>query len=135
MKSWLRLLACVCALVAGCNGNEHDVTTIEQYGGLTIPTYEGPLANEPPVDAVLFDPAKRVINDDDFAAVFPCIKQLSPHRLDLHGQDVSDRSVALIVGLADLRWVNVMGTKITAEGIGQLRAPSNGRTTTLQIAE
>jgi hypothetical protein len=110
-----------CALVAGCHTGEREVSTIEKFGGLMIPAGEGPLVNSPPVDAVLFDPAKRVITDDDFAAVYPSIRQLSPRRLDLHGQRVSDRSIMLINELADLRWIDLRDTDVTSDGLRQLR--------------
>jgi hypothetical protein len=82
---------------------------------------DGPLANLAPVAAVDFSTHRRVIDDDDFAALFPSLERLSPRRICLGGQPISDRSIELLNRLPYLRVINLEGTHVSAEGLGRIR--------------
>jgi hypothetical protein len=62
-----------------------------------------------------------VLTDDDFAAVYPSIRRMDPRRLGLRGSHVSDRSVPMINRVPSLRDVDLRETRVTQDGISQLR--------------
>jgi hypothetical protein len=99
---------------------EADERLLERYGGIFIPSGEGPIVRIVPVDGVMF--AKSgVLGDDDFAAVFPAIRRMDPYRLSLRGHDVSDEAVDLLNRLRSLKVLDLAGTKVTRDGLRRLR--------------
>jgi hypothetical protein len=115
----LLLLALATAL-GGCVSDQ-DLATVGEYGGYTTVQYEGLFAGRRPMQAVDFSTQRRVINDDDFAALFPALKEISPRRINLGGQRISDRTIDLLNQLPYLRVVNLEGTDVTPAGWGRLR--------------
>ena len=109
------------ALCAGGCANRADFQTVGQYGGYATPQWDYWLAELTPIAAVDFSPKRRVIDDDDFAALFPALKRLNPRRLSLGGQNISDRSIDLINELPFLNAVILEGTNVTYKGRGRLR--------------
>jgi hypothetical protein len=104
----------------GCISNA-DLATVGSYGGYTTAQYDGIAATRRPVEAVDFSTQRRVLTDDDFEALFPALERLSPRRISLGGQRISDRSIDLLNKLPYLRVVNLEGTDITPAGWGKLR--------------
>lgn len=119
----LSLCCCVVLLLlaGGCVNAHNDIETVGRYGGYTTPTGAGPLAECPPVASVDFSTIRQVINDEDFAALFPSLQRLNPRRICLGGQNVSDRSIDLLNQLPYLVVVNLEGTKVTPQGLGRLK--------------
>jgi hypothetical protein len=115
----LLLLALATAL-GGCVSNQ-DLATVGEYGGYTTNQYEGMFAGRRPTQAVDFSTQRRVITDDDFAALFPALQRISPRRICLGGQPISDRTIDLLNKLPYLRVVNLEGTNVTPAGWGRLR--------------
>jgi hypothetical protein len=97
-----------------------DEQLLGRYGGIFIPTGEGPIVRIVPVDGVMFAKG-QVLTDDDFAAVFPAIQRMDPYRLSLRGHDVSDEVVDLLNRLRSLKVLDLSGTKLTRDGLRRLR--------------
>jgi hypothetical protein len=116
----LLLLAAAALALGGCSHHD-DRATVGRYGGYTTTGYDGPLAEIPPVAAVDFSTQRHVVTDDDLEEMFPALQRLSPRRICLGGQKVSDRSVDLLSRLPYLRVVNLEGTNVTPAGWARLR--------------
>ena len=105
--------------------SKDDETLLEKYGGLYIPTGEGPALHVAPVDAVEFKSPKGALSDADFAKVFPAVAHMDPYRLHLDGAHaLGDDSIDLLNKLGSLRVLDVSGTKMTLEGLKKLKVPS-----------
>src|SRR5258706_10925347 len=114
-------LALILPLLAGGCANQSDVNTVAHYGGYVTPQWDNWLSELTPMASVDFSPQRRVINDEDFAALFPALKHLNPRRVTLGGQKVSDKSIDLLNQLPFLGSVNLEGTNVTYEGKGRLK--------------
>jgi hypothetical protein len=114
------LLLTLATALGGCVSND-DLATVGRYGGYTTAQYEGLFAGRRPMQAVDFSTQRRVIDDDDFAELFPALERISPRRICLGGQHISDRSIDLLNKLPYLRVVNLEGTDVTPAGWGRLR--------------
>jgi hypothetical protein len=114
------LLLALATALGGCV-SDNDLATVGEYGGYTTAQYEGLFAGRRPMQAVDFSTQRRVINDDDFAELFPALKRISPRRICLGGQPITDRSIDLLNQLPYLRVVNLEGTNVTPAGWGRLR--------------
>lgn len=116
----LRLMVLLCLATAGCQcASESDQAQLQRYGGLWVPG--GPFSA---CDAqwLWFDPKKRQITDDEFAAMLPAIKRLHPPVLQLYGQkQISDRSIAAINQLPSVTTILIGETAITEAGLRRLR--------------
>jgi hypothetical protein len=105
--------------------SKDDEALLGKYGGMYIPTGEGPAVRVVPVDAVIFDSPTRALSDADFAKVFPAVSHMDPYRLHLRGEHaIGDDSVDLLNKLGSLRMLDVSGTKITVEGLKKLKVQS-----------
>jgi hypothetical protein len=105
--------------------SKDDEALLAKYDGLYIPTGEGPAVHVAPVDAVIFDSPKRALNDADFARVFPAVAHMDPYRLHVRGEHtIGDDSVDLLNKLGSLRVLDVSGTKITLQGLKELKVKS-----------
>ena len=102
----------------------HDVQLLEQYGGSWAPAHKGPFNHTVPVDSIDWSNDKPRLSDDTFAAVFPAIQRMDPHRLYLVGHQISDRSIDLLNRLHSLQLLDLRRTNITADGLRQLKVPS-----------
>jgi hypothetical protein len=120
-KISLAAVALFCALYAGGCATQSDINTVAHYGGYATPQWDNWLSNLAPIAAVDFSPKRRVINDDDFAALFPALRNLNPRRVSLGGQNITDKSIDLLNQLPYLGSVNLEGTKVTYEGKGRLK--------------
>jgi hypothetical protein len=114
-------VAVLFSLCAGGCASQSDINTLAHYGGYTTPQWDNWLANLAPMAAVDFSPKRRVIDDDDFAALFPALRHVNPRRVSLGGQNISDKSIELLNQLPYLSSVNLEGTKVTYEGKGRLK--------------
>lgn len=117
----LGLLAILSALTLGGCATQQDVNTVAHYGGYVTPQWDNWAADLTPMAAVDFSSTRYVMNDDDFAALFPALKRLNPRRVTLGGQNISDRSIDLLNQLPFLASVNLEGTKVSYEGKGRLK--------------
>jgi hypothetical protein len=105
--------------------SKDDEALLDKYGGLYVPTGEGPAVYVAPVDAVTLDSAKRALSDADFAKVFPAVAHMDPYRLHLRGEHgIGDDSIDLINKLGSLRVLDVSGAKMTLEGLKKLNVQS-----------
>ncbi len=120
-KISLIVVAAFLALFAGGCANQSDINTLAHYGGYATPQWDTWLADLGPIAAVDFSPKRRVINDEDFAALFPALRHVNPRRVSLGGQNISDKSIDLLNQLPYLGSVNLEGTKVTYEGKGRLK--------------
>src|SRR4051794_1758624 len=83
--------------------SKDDEALLGKYGGLYIPTGEGPAVHVAPVDAVTFDSPKQALTDADFAKVFPAVVHMDPYRLHLRGEHaIGDDSIDLLNKLGSL---------------------------------
>ena len=101
-----------------------DEDVLEEYGGIFIPTGEGPIVRIVPVDGVMFGHGRgknRILTDDDMVVLFPVIQRMDPYRLYLTGHAISDDAVDLLNRLRSLRVLDVSGTKMTRDGLLRLR--------------
>src|SRR5207249_1331975 len=78
-----------------------DEELLERYGGHFVPTGEGPLVRYAPIDSIFFDKG-RVLNDEDFAAIFPAIQRMDPYLLPLARHHLSDQIIDLVNRLRSL---------------------------------
>jgi hypothetical protein len=120
-KISLIAVAAFLALFAGGCASQSDINTLAHYGGLATPQWDTWLSDFGPIAAVDFSPKRRVIDDDDFAALFPALRHVNPRRVSLGGQNISDKSIDLLNQLPYLGSVNLEGTKVTYEGKGRLK--------------
>lgn len=96
-----------------------DEALLERYDGRFVPTGEGPLVRLTPVDSVYF--GTRVLNDEEFAAVFPAIQRMDPYLLPLRGHRLSDRIIDLLNRLGSPRMLDLSDTNVSYEGLRKLR--------------
>jgi hypothetical protein len=109
------------ALVAGGCASQHDIDVVAHYGGYVTPQWDTWLSELAPMASVDFSPQRRVIDDEDFAALFPALRNINPRRVTLGGQKISDKSIDLLNKLPYLGSVNLEGTNVTYEGKGRLK--------------
>src|SRR4051812_10385307 len=113
--------ALLLSFFAGGCANQHDVDVVAHYGGYVTPQWDNWLSELTPMASVDFSPQRKVITDDDFAALFPALKHLNPRRVTLGGQKITDKSIDLLNQLPFLGSVNLEGTNVTYEGKGRLK--------------
>jgi hypothetical protein len=106
--------------LAGC-ANHADVETIGRYGGYSTPSFYGYFAECPPIAAIDFSTKRQVITDDDLEAMLPALKRLSPRRICLGGQPITDRSIDVLNQLPYLQSLSLEGTQVTPQGRGRLK--------------
>jgi hypothetical protein len=117
----LPVLFALTLILTGCTSSRQDIATIESYGGRVTPGFEGEFAGLPPMQAVDFSPERRLLTDDDFAAIVPSLKRLQPYRLFISGHRISDRSIPLINSIPNLHVVAAEGTDITPDGHASIK--------------
>ena len=107
-----RGLAVLCLLgsfVQGCILHYGTYKELGRYGGYTI-------VGDPPNVAFASE-----LSDERFAEALPLLKKVRVQDLDLNSTDVSDASVPRIAELKTLKSLNVVGTRLTADALQQLR--------------
>src|SRR5439155_26351036 len=111
---WIGVVS-LCA--SGCT-SERDLSQLRSYGA-------GYVWGDVPwrYKYIIFDPAIRVINDDDFAAVVPTLKRAYAYELIVDNQQISDRSIGLINQLKRFESFHLSGTNVTAAGLHRLQLP------------
>jgi hypothetical protein len=119
-KSFLFLIVLATVCLTGC-ASRSDFEKVGFYGGYATPQADNWLADMAPIEAVDFSIQRRVINDDDFAAMFPALKHLNPRRISLGGQKITDKSIDLLNQLDYLNSVNLVGTDVTYQGKARLK--------------
>jgi hypothetical protein len=119
------LLTLSCGAGCGERFSKDDAALLDKYGGMYIPTGEGPGADIAPVDAVMFDSPERALTDADFTEVFSALMHMDPYRLHLRGRHtMGDESIARLNRLRALRVLDVSGTDMTLGGLQKLKINS-----------
>ena len=113
-------LLVVALALAGC-ADHADVEMIGRYGGYSTPTFDGFLAECPPIEAIDFSTRRQLITDDDLLAMLPALKRLNPRRICLGGQPITDRSIDVLNQLPFLASLSLEGTQVTPQGRGRLK--------------
>jgi hypothetical protein len=111
-------------LSTGCSSSHpppNDIAIVQSYGGRVTPGFQGEFAGLPPMQAVDFSPERRLLTDDDFAALLPSLQRLQPYRIFISGQRISDQSIPLINKIPNLHVVAAEGTDITPEGHARIK--------------
>jgi hypothetical protein len=106
--------------------DDADAALLAKFGGIYIPTGEGPLHRITPVDQVIFDSSRlHALNDDEFSEVLPAVVHMDPYHLRFEGQHkVTDNSIEGLSTLQSIRLLDVDGTEMTLGGLKQLKVNS-----------
>src|SRR5688572_23367275 len=89
-------------LLIGCAGGSvsrftmRDAELLDEYGGVVAPAANAPNLFATPVTSIVFLPDRRVLTDEEFAAVFPAVRRMDPLSLTLDGHRITDKSIPLI---------------------------------------
>lgn len=123
VRAW-RHFVLMLLLIAGC-ASPSDVQLIRDYGGLIVGSGRGGAdVRSLPVDSISFDPTKRPIDDQTFAALLPALRRTPMIRLNLSGQPITDAAIAGLNALTSLRVLEVNGTQISVDRLKALRLPN-----------
>jgi hypothetical protein len=116
-------LSALLACGLGCHSfSKEDAQLLERYGGGYIPSGEGPGHYWTPVAYVYFDADDHVLDDADFAAVFPVVRNMNPYGIHLIGKHaISGRSIGLLNQLPALERIDVSSTPLALDDLRGLR--------------
>ena len=125
MTKGLMVVLALCSIWAttGCVSPERmaALQKIHDYGGAcSVETaYFGP--SDVSFGNSLSESDGRVIDDADFAELFPSLLKLPEiERLDFWKSQITDRSVPLLLRLRGMKVLGLCGTRISAEGLQRL---------------